>query len=176
MADDAMKRLQEEQQKRQREAQQKEAQNKTPTSPPGQGGRVNKALAYTPGQSSKVGVDDRGPTYLTWDEIHELAGDLGPGEIGWVRLDENGTPQGPAERELPPAEEGPVARVAGSPKVAYDDIVTPSGAPVTKFMNPDPQLWDKGMLARNPVPEKTEKEKEYAVSAGTPVVPQPVLR
>jgi len=137
--------------------------------------RASKPLAYSPTGPRKIAVDDRGPVILSNEEVNDLAGDLGPGEIGWVKLDEEGNPTGAATKEYPNIKDGPVARVIGSPKAAYDDIVTPSGAPVTKFMNPEPTLWDEGMLARNPIPEKTEKQKEYFDPTGGVVVHQPVL-
>src|SRR5688572_7196012 len=147
----------EEQQKR--DAQQKATQNQTPTSTPGK--PATKPLAYTPGQRQETQTGDpRGDTSLSWDEIHALAGDLEPGMVGWLELDEEGNPTGTATRKLPPPGDHKMwARVVGSPQRKYDDIVTPSGAPVTKYMNPDPVLWDEGMLARNPIPpEELEKD------------------
>jgi hypothetical protein len=123
-------------------------------------------------------VDPRGDRFFTMDEISALAGDLQPGEIGWVKLDENGTPTGAAVRESPflggDTAGETWARVVGTTTRKYDEIVTPSGAPVTRFMNPDPVLWDDGMLARNPIPAETEQSKQYKVPAGAPVVNQPV--
>jgi len=123
-------------------------------------------------------ADPRGDRFFTRDEITNLAGDIVPGEIAWLKLDENGTPQGGLVRDYPVAEgvlEGETfARVVGASTHKYDEITTPSGAPVTKFMNPDPVLWDEGMLLRNPPPEPTERDKEFKTPAGAPVVNQPV--
>ncbi len=99
------------------------------------------------------------------DELHEMRGDLLPGELGWIELDEEGEPTGEVSRDIP--ERGKtVARVVGVLH-SYDEVVTPSGAPLTRHMNPEPSLWDDGMLARNPVPEadrdpdKEQKDKEH---------------
>jgi hypothetical protein len=122
-------------------------------------------------------VDPRGDRFFTSDEIKSMAGDIQPGEFGWLKLDENGTPVGSVDRESPflagEATET-YARVIGASTHKYDEIVTPSGAPVTKFMNPDPVLWDEGMLARNPIPEETERSKQFRAPPGAPVVNQPV--
>jgi len=136
---------------------------------------ASKPLAYSPGVKAEQQIGDpRGDTFLTPDEIKSLAGDLLPGEIGWVKLDDQGTPTGAATKEIPPVDGEPVARVIGSPTHKYDEIVTPSGAPVTKFMNPDPVLWDAGMLARNPVNE-AEQKKADEVTGGKRVTGAPVI-
>jgi hypothetical protein len=90
----------------------------------------------------------------------EMSGELGHGEKGWVRLDEEGKPTGPAT--IDPPEVGVVA----APVVGYfpeqaDHLVTPSGAPITPNMQPlpDPRN-DPGMEARI---------KESLASAGQPV-------
>jgi hypothetical protein len=89
---------------------------------------------------------------FTHDEIGGLAGDIGRGELGHIHLDEKGTPHGSAFKEIPGPDEI-FADVYGNPAVVFDDIVTPTGAPITKRMNPSIPLWDAGMLARNPPPE-----------------------
>ena len=99
------------------------------------------------------------------DELHKMRGDLLPGEFGWVKLDEDGEPTGEVSREIPERGEV-VARVVGVLNT-YDEVVTPSGAPLTRNMNPEPALWDDGMIARNPVPEKDrdpdkeEKDRQH---------------
>jgi len=134
--------------------------NQTPTTTPGPQAST-KPLAYTPGMRTPTQtVDDRGDTFLTDDEIKSIAGDLGPGEIGWVELDDNGTPVGTVKRELPDPAGESVARVVGSPTRKYDEVVTPSGAPLSKFMNPDPALWDEGMLARNPINMEEQRKAD----------------
>ena len=112
--------------------------------------------------------DPRGDTFLTHDEIKNLAGDIGPGELAHLALDEEGNPTGRACRGIPDPD-SVTATVIGTPTVKLDEIVTPSGAPVTKFMNPDPKIWDEGMLARNPRP--TDKVQG---PIGGGVVNQPV--
>ena len=137
--------------------------SQTPTTTPG-AKSSNKALAYTPGMRTPTQTgDDRGDTFLTDDEIKSIAGDLAPGEIGWVELDDNGTPQGAVKRELPDPAGESVARVVGSPTHKYDEVVTPAGAPLSKFMNPDPALWDAGMLARNPINQEEQKKSDERV-------------
>ena len=84
------------------------------------------------------------------DEVKELAGELKPGQVGYVELDENGTPSGAATLEPPEPGHGVYARVVATSPYKLDEVTTPSGAPVTKHMQPDPTLWDEGMLERNP--------------------------
>jgi hypothetical protein len=141
-----------------------------------QAGPKTSSLAYSPGARTGERVplgDVRGDTFLSDDEISSLAGDIQAGEVGFVKLDEEGTPTGAVLREMPLDPDGSYARVIGSPQRKYDEIVTPSGAPVTRFMNPEPTLWDAGMLARNPItPEMLENK--YNTPLGAPVVNQPV--
>jgi hypothetical protein len=119
-------------------------------------------------------ADPRGDTFLTHDEIHHLAGDIAPGELGFLKLDEEGHPTGTVIRDIRSVhDDSPKATVIASPQHKWDDIVTPSGAPVTKFMNPDPTLWDPGMLARNPPPAPTEQDRKHPLVGGG-VVNQPV--
>ena len=119
------------------------------------GGVINQPVSY--------GHDDIpsiSPEPLTAEDIRNFAGDLAAGEIGYIELDEFGEPKGPALKEIP--DPGvPVARVVGSPVRKYDEVVTPAGAPLTRNMNPAPDLWDAGMLARNPHPvEETKAANE----------------
>lgn len=90
-------------------------------------------------------------TSFTPEEVKQFLGDLKPGEVGWVELDDHGKPTGAATKEPPPPGK-PVARVVGAIRSVFDEVTTPTGAPITKHMNPEPTLWDEGMLARNPVP------------------------
>jgi hypothetical protein len=115
-------------------------------------------------------VDPRGDTFLKHDEIHALAGDIGPGELGLLKLDEEGHPQGTVIKgnrvfEARHNSDDFYTTVISPVVPKLDDIVTPSGAPITKFMNPDPVLWDAGMLARNP-PPPPPKEGEPTVYGG----------
>jgi hypothetical protein len=139
----------EETQKRNQEQQKQKAQQR---------GQEQKAAKSGAGVSSTYsGTDEkkdpRGDTFLTHDEIKELAGDIVPGELAHLELDEEGKPTGPIFREIPGPEDVTTTVIAPA-QPRYDEIVTPSGAPVSKYMNPDPVLWDAGMLARNPPPEQ----------------------
>ena len=147
--------------------------NQQPTTP--KGGTVHKSLAYTPGQRGEQQIGDpRGDTFLLPDEIKSLAGDIGPGEVGYIELDEEGTPTGAAVRDIPPPGDHKMwARVIGASTHKYDEIVTPSGAPVTKYMNPEPTLWDEGMLARNPVDAETQKRADEHGQGQAGVVNKP---
>jgi hypothetical protein len=71
-------------------------------------------------------------------EYDHFVGELWPGAFGWLPLDPNGTPNGPATLEPPPppALACHVTHDAGSVGVANADLlVTSSGAPVTDHMN-----------------------------------------
>jgi len=115
--------------------------------------------------------DPRGETFLKHDEIKQLAGDIEPGELAHLRLDEEGHPTGTVFRDFPKPDEV-TATVFASPRAVFDDIVTPSGAPITKFMNPDPVLYDAGMLLRNPPPEQPGDKPSGPIGGG--VINQPV--
>ena len=117
--------------------------------PPGSPVR-NSPVRYPTMSDGSAGEQDI--SIFSADELHNMRGDLLPGEFGWVKLDEEGKPTGQVSREIPERGET-VARVAGVLH-SYDEVVTPSGAPLTKHMNPEPALWDDGMIARNPVPEE----------------------
>jgi len=109
---------------------------------------------------------------LTIEEINALAGDLKPGEIGWVKLDEEGTPTGAATKELP-TDGGTYARVVGARSGPSDEVLTPSGAPITRHMNPDPQTIDQGMMDRlgiKPEAKPASEKKLEAAGRANPVV------
>ena len=174
------KKQQEEQRKQQEE--QKKREEEAKRQQPGQGqqqskpkGSTGKVSTYSATQGEALpNQDPRGDRMFSKEEIKEFAGDLMPGELGWVDLSEEGTPEGPAKRDIPDQDEV-VARVYVSPKAAWDDVVTPSGAPITRFMNPEPSLWDEGMRLRNPVPkEDRQKGQQYRQPAGGGVINQPV--
>jgi hypothetical protein len=155
-------------------------QNKSHTHPasgtPSRGGAVVGGAMTTFDSATGTPLDSRGTAEersFSHDEIHGLAGDVGRGELGHISLDEKGTPTGSAFREIP----GPddiYADVYGNPAVVFDDIVTPSGAPITKYMNPAVALWDAGMLARNPPPEGSRPGDTPKGPVGAPVINQPV--
>lgn len=77
----------------------------------------------------------------------EIGGDLAPGEVGYVVLDEDGAPSGSITKE-PPAPGTPCARVVGAHKKG-GEVLTPSGAPIGLQMNPQPDMHDAGLVERN---------------------------
>jgi hypothetical protein len=160
----------EEQRKRQEEARKKSEQGRA-----GGGKEAKTGRATSTYNAMQGGADDkkdpRGDTFLTHDEIRSLAGDIGRGELGHLELDEEGHPTGSVFREIPKPDQV-TTTVIGNPAPQVDEIVTPSGAPVSKFMNPDPVLWDAGMLARNPQPEQPGDMPSGPIGGG--VVNQPV--
>jgi|KBSSwiStaDraftv2_1062776.scaffolds.fasta_scaffold46447_8 Membrane protein involved in colicin uptake len=163
---------QEEQKKREEETKRQQQPGQQQSKPKGSTGKVS-TYSATQGEALPT-QDPRGDRMFKPEEIKEFAGDLMPGELGWVDLSEEGTPEGPAKRDIPDQDEV-VARVYVSPKAAWDDVVTPSGAPITRFMNPEPSLWDEGMRLRNPVPkEDRQKGQQYRQPAGGGVINQPV--
>jgi hypothetical protein len=172
---------QEEQQKRDEEQRRNQSQQQSR-----QKSRDAAGSVVSPGASSTysaaqqpVVTDPRGDRFMTRDEIKNLAGDIIPGEVGWLKLDEEGTPVEPVEMDYPflegKTQDQTFARVVGAPTHKYDEIVTPSGAPVTKFMNPEPTLWDEGMLARNPIPKENLPKREDKLPAGAPVINTPAM-
>jgi hypothetical protein len=83
-------------------------------------------------------------------EGQDLNGEVGHGEKGWIALDDLGSPTGVAMEELPAAGDwAHLAPVVGYFPQELDTLVTPSGAPITPFMNPMPDPRDPGMEARN---------------------------
>lgn len=119
--------------------------------------------------------DPRGDTFLTHDEIKSLAGDIKPGQLALLKLDDEGKPSGSIVRNILEARHNPddfYTTVISPANIRPDEIVTPSGAPVSKFMNPDPVLWDAGMLARNPPPPPSKDEGPPLIGGG--VINQPV--
>ena len=179
------KKLQQESQDKQKEAHKKaaeEAQRKdsethraTQKSAGGGRGTVPGAMS-TYSDANQVGLaqDPRGPDRgFTRDEIKSMAGDIERGQLAHIRLDENGTPTGQAFVEIPHPDEV-TAPVAGTPVVQFDELVTPTGAPITKYMNPDVAMWDAGMLERNPPPEDSQPGKKPPGPIGGGVVNQPV--
>jgi hypothetical protein len=78
-------------------------------------------------------------------------GKLWPGAYGWLPLDENGTPNGPAHLSPPSAGSGVKAcHVWANDKIpleGQDALLTATGAPITDNMTPntdfrpDPQMY-----------------------------------
>lgn len=82
---------------------------------------------------------------------------LAIGQTGWLELDANGVPVAEALPD-PPALGVPAIQVKGvavdptSPFPTWAGLLTLTGAPVTDQMNAKAELWDAGMLDRNPIP------------------------
>lgn len=93
---------------------------------------------------------------FTRRELWDLTGELKSGEEGYLPLDREGNVQGPAKKGFPP--EGQLAcKVVHS---AQDGtLMTPSGAPIQKRMNPDPDLERAREHARDDVTEGKEAPK-----------------
>ena len=126
---------------------------------------------YNAAKGSPSLDDPRGDTFLTHDEIKSLAGDIEKGELAHLKLDEEGKPTGTVFREIPSPDDVTTTVIAPAyPK--FDEIVTPSGAPISKYMNPDPVLWDAGMMARNPAPKEDKDSPRGPIGGG--VINQPV--
>ena len=164
--EEAAKKHAEEQKKREEQERQKQHQSEHKAG----GGTVGGAM--TTYGSPKPKIPDPEPVVLQHDEIKQLAGDIQRGELAHIRLNEHGDPTGAAFRDIPGADDV-TAAVYGTPMVQFDELVTPSGAPITKMMNPEPKLWDAGMLARNPPPKMTDRQREFHQTGGG-VVNQPV--
>lgn len=81
--------------------------------------------------------DDHYPAHrvLTDDELKDLVGDLEPGEDGFLPLDPKGRITGPAQKGQPAPDQlgAPVHAVVQRAPLT---LTTPSGAPITTFMNP----------------------------------------
>lgn len=109
---------------------------------------------------------------LTRDEQQALLGELEPGESGWVPLDDKGRVTGPAQKGIPPVDQ-PAARVIAPADTRPPLLATPSGAPVTKHMQPDPSLAEKAKAvaasgeASQHYSESREFKKGGALSAET---------
>lgn len=127
------------------------ADNKTPEKKPEHRTQAGMSTTYS-GKEDTSGINWAKENAFSRDEVKGFLGELVPGEIGHIKLNEEGTPQGAAFRHIPHPDEITAPVIAQVP-VTPDDVTTPSGAPVTRHMNPDVAMWDAGMLARNPPPE-----------------------
>jgi len=146
-AEEAQKKREEEQ--RQKNEQAKREQSQQPRESKTQAGM---STTYSGGQGKAPDIDWAKENAYSRDEIKGFVGDVFPGELAHISLDEQGTPTGAAFKEIP-APDDITAPVYAAPQVVPDDLVTPAGAPITRHMNPDVAMWDAGMLARNPPPE-----------------------
>jgi len=145
-----------------------------PKPAPKSGATVPGAVSTHSASKSAPAPEFRQEDYaFTHDEIKGLVGDIQRGELAHIELNEEGTPTGHAFREIPHKDQV-VAPVAGTPMVQFDDLVTPSGAPLSKHMNPEVNLWDAGMLARNPPQEGGRPGDKPRGPIGGGVINQPV--
>jgi hypothetical protein len=160
--------------KAEEDARNKHAEQNKPQAAPRAGSGMVTPGAMTTYKSKAATVDpeDIPEMTFTFDEVKGLVGDIQRGELAHIKLTPEGEPTGAAFRDIPKADDI-TAPVYGSPTVQFDELVTPSGAPITKHMNPEQAIWDAGMLARNPIPEPDERQKKYRLIGGG-VVNQPV--
>jgi hypothetical protein len=90
---------------------------------------------------------DTGARILPDDELKSLRGELEPGEAGFMPLDLDGTPRGASLREKP-ADDQLVAPVYVPALHPSEELVTPTGAPITSIMNPDHSFVDATLKHR----------------------------
>lgn len=109
---------------------------------------VDKPVAPTP---------EATPTVIPPEEQESLVGETGPGQTGYIALDDAGAPSGPATLIQP---DGPSAAVVNVTAAGNEDLLTtPSGAPITSVMNPAHSFRDAGMEERNPTPDPLTQEQ-----------------
>jgi hypothetical protein len=91
--------------------------------------------AHTPLKVTKA-VDS--PTVMAVGAYDQFIGELWPGATGWLPLDVNGTPSGPATL-LPPDPPVVACHVFANymPNADADMLVTITGAPITDNMQPN---------------------------------------
>lgn len=130
---------------------------------PGSGGTSASATAAEL-RAQADALDASAAATYSPDELKKFVGDLKPGEVGWVALDEHGEPSGAPTRE--PPEGKPAARIVHNVPNVVDEVTTPTGAPITKHMNPIPELWDEGMKQRNPIPGSAQPPASTSAPAG----------
>jgi hypothetical protein len=89
-----------------------------------------------------------GQELLGDDELRSLRGELKHGEAGYVPLDDQGKPTGRAMPNRPEDGEQVVAPVYVPALHPSEELVTPSGAPITSKMNPDHSFRDPALAER----------------------------
>jgi hypothetical protein len=100
-----------------------------------------------PVENAPAGTANTGQKIVPESELRSLRGELEPGETGYVHLSEDGKPTGGARRERPNDDEV-VAPVYAPVPHPSDELVTPTGAPITTRMNPDHSFRDPALAAR----------------------------
>jgi hypothetical protein len=119
---------------------------------------------------STQGITDA-PTHariLSSDEQKAAKGELKPGDIGWIRLDEQGRPTGTAQKF--PIKDGPSAPVATIVELVPTDLATPAGAFLTDGnMNPSPAAYKYHSSAYRrdyaQIAEQTEARRKQVADA-----------
>lgn len=101
-----------------------------------------------PVENAPAGTADTGQEIIAEGELRSLRGELKPGETGYVPLSAEGKPHGGARRERPADGEETVAPVYAPPPHPSEELVTPSGAPITTRMNPDHSFRDPALAER----------------------------
>jgi hypothetical protein len=78
------------------------------------------------------------PVQFATGPYDQYIGELWPGATGWLPLDDNGTPNGPATLAPPVGNVKAAAVFANyAPNPDADMLVTLAGAPLTTHMNPN---------------------------------------
>lgn len=98
--------------------------------------------------NAPAGTADTGQENVPEDQLRSLRGELKPGEQGYIPLDDQGKPHGSALRDRPADGEQIVAPVWAPPPHPSEELVTPSGAPITTRMNPDHSFRDPALAER----------------------------
>jgi len=87
-------------------------------------------------------------------DYDHLVGELSPGQSGWLPLDENGTPNGPATIQPPPPPNALACAVVANAAVPLpegeDLLTTPSGAPITDSMENNVDPRPEGYISPGP--------------------------
>lgn len=95
---------------------------------------------------------------LSDEELEGLMGELEPGEEGWIPLSPEGEPTGPAQKGMAPPDQ--LAHKVVAPVLPpRPSITTPSGAPITNQMNPDPQATEKPKRDYNEIAEQEAERR-----------------
>jgi hypothetical protein len=97
-------------------------------------------------------------------EVSALVGELEPGDLGYVPLDLEGKPSGPAVVTPPVEDDTPHAPVYAQIVAPSEELSTPAGAPITNQMNPAHNFADKGLTERNPPGPALTKEQKDALN------------
>lgn len=104
-----------------------------------EGKKVEAVSPAIPHPAPEVGSEEEDVALLSVDEQEKFLGELKPGEAGYIPLNPDGTIAGPAKRGTP-GEGELAARVMAVGTRRADVLVTPSGAPLTVRMQPDPMI------------------------------------